>query len=133
MQDCIFCKIVRGEAPSWKVEEDELTYTFLDINPVSRYHTLVIPKRHCTNMFDVTEEDAQAVIATVRRVVRRYREQLGIENVQVLSSNGAEAQQDVFHLHYHIIPRRRGDGQQIRWNTYPEWRSEFDAMLAALR
>ena len=119
MTDCIFCKIVRGEAQSWPVYQNEQTYAFLDIHPVSRYHTLVIPKAHYVNMFDIPEEPLREVIATVRTVVKMYEEKLGIKNVQVISSSGREAQQDVFHLHYHIVPRRYGDGQSIRWKTYP--------------
>lgn len=132
MSDCIFCKIIAGKAPSWKVWESEKAYAFLDIHPAARYHTLVIPKRHSENMFDVEEADLLAVMQGVREVVRLYREKLGIEHLQIINSNGREGQQDVFHLHYHIVPRRTGDGQSIRWRTYPEWRNEFDQMLERL-
>jgi histidine triad (HIT) family protein len=129
MQNCIFCQIVRGESPSWKVLETDAAYAFLDINPVSKYHTLIIPKRHARDIFDISEEDLRAVMDLVRSVAKLYEEKLGIRNVQLICSNGAEAQQDVFHIHFHIVPRRRGDGQSIRWTTHPEWRSEFDALL----
>lgn len=132
MDDCIFCKIIRGDAPSWKVMESETAYAFLDINPVARYHTLVIPKAHAVNMFDVGEKDLLGTMSLLRRVVRLYQDELGIQNLQVVSSNGREAQQDVFHLHYHIVPRTLGDGQSIRWKTFPEWRNDFDEMLARL-
>ncbi|MBT8220347.1 MAG: HIT family protein [Bacteroidia bacterium] len=132
MIDCIFCKIIKGEAASWKVFENEHVYAFLDINPASRYHTLVIPKDHYENIFDIPEKDLKEVMAVVRKISRQYKEKLGIENLQIINSNGAEGQQDVFHIHYHIVPRRRGDGQSIRWTTYPEWRSDFDAMLKEL-
>ncbi|MDX1419412.1 MAG: HIT family protein [Rubricoccaceae bacterium] len=133
MDDCIFCQIVAGEAPSWRVHETAAAYAFLDIHPVSRYHTLVVPKRHATDIFDVPEEDLLAVMSALKDVVDLYRERLGIRNVQVVNSSGAEAQQEVFHLHFHIVPRRRGDGQDVHWTTHPEQRSEFDAMLARLR
>lgn len=132
MKDCIFCKIVRGEAPSWKVMENEHAYAFLDINPVSKYHTLIIPKQHARDIFDVPEGDLREVIAMVKQVAKLYEEKLGIRNVQVINSNGREAQQDVFHIHYHIVPRKLGDGQSIRWKVHPEWRSEFDGMLERL-
>jgi histidine triad (HIT) family protein len=76
MKDCIFCKIVRGEAHSWKVWENENVYAFLDIHPVSRYHTLVIPRQHYANMFDIPEREIREVIAGVRTVVKLYEEKL---------------------------------------------------------
>lgn len=130
--DCIFCKIVKGEAPSWKVYETDRIYAFLDINPVNPYHTLVIPKSHYENIFDIGSADLQAVIEGVRLLSAEYKNQLGIQNIQIINSNGREAQQDVFHIHYHIVPRRLGDGQSIRWKTKPHLRSEFDQMLSKL-
>jgi len=133
MDDCIFCKIVNGTAESWKVYEDDSAYAFLDIHPVSRYHTLVIPKLHYRDIFDIPEKELQAVMAALRKVVKLYEEKLGLRNVQIINSSGTQAQQDVFHIHFHIVPRQRGDGQNIRWTTYPEWRQDFDAMLEKLR
>lgn len=132
MNNCIFCKIVKGEAKSWTVYEDENTYAFFDIHPVSKYHTLVIPKKHYTNIFDIPEKEISAIISTVRKIAKLYEEKLGIRNIQIISNSGAEAQQEVFHLHFHIIPRKKGDGQNIRWNTYPQWTQGFDAMLRKL-
>ncbi len=133
MVNCIFCKIVKGEAKSWKVWENEDVYAFLDIHPASKYHTLVIPKMHYENIFDVPERELKKVIATVRRIANLYREKLGIENLQIINSNGSEGQQDVFHLHFHIVPRKLGDGQNIKWTTYPEWTKEYDAMIEKVR
>lgn len=132
MKDCIFCQIADGKAPAWKVDENDRAFAFLDINPVNPYHTLVIPKRHAINMFDVSEKDLLAVIRLLKGVMDLYAEKLGMENAQVVCSSGAEAQQDVFHLHYHIVPRHKGDGQQVRWKTHPEWREKFDEMLEKL-
>ena len=132
MESCIFCKIVAGEAPSWKVMENEHAYAFLDINPVSPYHTLVIPKNHHKDIFDIPRESLQEVIGLLKDVVSLYEEKLGIQNLQVVNSNGREAQQDVFHIHYHIVPRKLGDGQNVRWKTYPEMRPKFDQMLEKL-
>ena len=133
MQNCIFCKIIQGEAHSWKVWESEGAYAFLDINPVSRYHTLVIPKKHYENIFDIPEHELKEVMAGVRTVARMYQQTLGINHIQIINSNGHEAQQDVFHIHFHIVPRKLGDGQNIRWKTFPEWRGEFDGMLEKLK
>ena len=102
MNNCIFCSIVKGSAYSWKVYETEDTYAFLDIHPASRYHTLVIPKKHYTNIFDIPEEELRAVITTVKKVVKLYEEKLGFRNIQIISNSGAEAQQEVFHLHFHL-------------------------------
>ncbi|OQY19883.1 MAG: HIT family hydrolase [Anaerolineaceae bacterium 4572_32.1] len=133
MNDCIFCQIAAGTAESWKVYATESAYAFLDVHPVNEYHTLVIPKRHYTNIFDVPEDELAQVIAALKHVVDLYHDKLGIENVQIVNSSGAEAQQDVFHLHFHIIPRHTGDGQDIHWSTHPEMRARFAALLARLR
>lgn len=129
MEDCIFCKIVKGKAKSWKIWENEEVYAFLDIHPASRYHTLVIPKKHYENIFDVPEKELKEVIAVVRKIAKLYEQKLGIKNLQIINNNGTEAQQDVFHVHFHIVPRERGDGQNLRWTTYPEWVAEYDDMI----
>jgi histidine triad (HIT) family protein len=132
MSNCIFCKIVRGEAKSWKVYEDENVYAFLDIHPASEYHTLVIPKKHYENIFDVPEAELLAVMAAVKKLTTLYSQKLGIHNVQIINSSGAEAQQDVFHLHFHIVPRGMGDGQNVKWTTHPEWVEKYDQLLAKI-
>ena len=129
MDDCIFCKIIKGDIPSSKVYEDEHTYAFLDINPVSEYHTLVIPKKHCVNIFDIGEDEIAHAARTVRKLAGLYSEKLGINNAQIICSSGREAQQDVMHLHFHIVPRASGDGNNIQWKTHPEWRDGFDKLL----
>ena len=120
MDNCIFCKIVKGDVPSYKIYEDELTYAFLDIHPATKYHALVIPKNHCKNIFDVSEQDLNAVMATVKKIVDLYNRKIGINNVQIINSSCAEAQQDVFHLHFHVVPRQTCDGQNINWTKHPE-------------
>ena len=91
MEDCIFCQIVRGTAPSWKVYESDAAYASLDIHPVSEYHTLVIPKRHYTNLFDVAERDLLGVMSALKHVVDLYHDRLGLCNVQVVCSSGRGA------------------------------------------
>ncbi|MCY3711159.1 MAG: HIT domain-containing protein [Caldilineaceae bacterium] len=132
MDDCIFCQIAQGTADSWKVYETDSAYAFLDIHPVNEYHTLVIPKNHYVNIFDVPEHELVQVISALKHVVDLYHDRLGIGNVQIVNSSGAQAQQDVFHLHFHIIPRYKGDQQDIHWSTYPEMRARFDQLLARL-
>ena len=133
MDDCIFCKIVRGEAKSWKVFENESVYAFLDIHPVNEYHTLVIPKLHYQNIFDVPEKELLEVMAVVRKLVLLYSSKLGIRNVQIINSSGHEAQQDVFHIHFHIVPRKTGDQQDVIWTTHPELTAKYDQLLERIR
>jgi histidine triad (HIT) family protein len=133
MRDCVFCRIVAGSSPAWIVHETETTLAFLDVNPVAAYHTLVIPKAHQADLFDVGADVLLEVMASVKAVVDLYHRRLGLENVQIVSSSGVHAQQDVPHFHVHIVPRHRGDGQNIRWTTHPELRARFDELLARLR
>lgn len=133
MDDCIFCKIVRGEIPSAKVYEDEHTLAFLDIFPAAEFHTLVIPKAHHVNVLDIPAEVFSHVTATVKKVVDFYKDKLGLENLQLIHNAGGDAQQDVFHLHVHIVPRAAGDGQDLKQKKYPEMREKFDALLEKLK
>ena len=119
MEDCVFCQFVRGEAPVHTVLETDRALAFLDNHPAAEYHTLVIPKRHAKNVFDVPEADWLAVAALVRDVAALYRDRLGVENVEVVHCAGAEAQQEVFHLHVHVLPRHADDGQDTDWTRYP--------------
>ena len=132
MDDCIFCQFGRGERPVYTVLETGDALAFLDNNPATPYHTLVIPKRHSTNVFDVPEDDFLAVASLVKRVVRLYRERLGLQNVELVHCAGAAAQQAVFHLHVHVVPRHDGDGQDTDWTRHPELHDDFDALLAQL-
>ena len=112
-KNCIFCKIVKGEIPSNKVYEDDKTLAFLDINPVSRGHTLVIPKNHCTDIFDIEEEDAKAVISAAKKVADAVMRGLGAAGINLLNSNKKAAGQEVFHYHMHVIPRYENDGMRL--------------------
>jgi len=132
MENCIFCKIIRGEIPSWKVYEDEHTLAFLDINPVARYHTIVIPKTHHENIFDIPPAVFSHVCTTVKHLADLYQEKLGLTDLQIRHNAGANAQQDVFHLHMHIVPRSADDGIDILHIPHPEWRETFDDLLKKL-
>lgn len=132
MEDCIFCKIVAGQAQSWKVYETEDVYAFLDINPVSKYHTLIIPKTHYKDVFDIPNETLAELSKVVGKLSKWYKSKMGIDNIQIVNSSGSAAQQDVFHFHFHIVPRSLGDGQNIQWKTHPEWRNTFDDLISNL-
>ena len=109
-KDCIFCKIVRGEIPSYKVYEDDETYAFLDINPTAPGHTLVIPKQHAMNIFEVSATDWGAVTETVRRLAGVLEQGLDADGINVMMNNREVAGQLVDHAHVHLIPRFKGDG-----------------------
>lgn len=110
-ETCIFCKIARGEAPVIKVFEDALTVVFMDINPASEGHTLVISKEHFDNLLDVEDAALNAVGLTTRRVGRAIYRALAPDGMRVSQFNGAAAGQTVFHYHVHLVPMRAG--QQV--------------------
>ena len=107
--DCVFCAIAAGEIPCFKVYEDELALAYLDINPFSEGHTLVIPKAHTTGLLDTPEETLAALLARVKKVAAHLKTALGCDGFHILQNNGAAAGQTVGHIHFHIVPRREGD------------------------
>lgn len=113
MPDCIFCKIIRGELPNYRVYEDEKTIAFLDIMPVNAGHTLVVPKTHASNIFDITPEDWAAVAETVRILARAIEKGMNADGVNIAMNNREHAGQVVPHPHVHIIPRFKGDGLKL--------------------
>lgn len=133
MNDSIFSKIVSGELPSHKVLENEHALAFFDINPIVPYHTLVIPKQHYINMFDVPDAVLRETISLVRRVCKLYEEKLGIDSIQIFNNNGPNGQQEVYHLHYHVCPRQPGDGKNLRFPKGMKIQDQFPEMLAKLR
>ena len=108
MEDCIFCKIVGGEIPCFKVYEDDRVLAFADINPVAEGHTLLIPRAHARNLWEIQEEDLAAVHRASRKVARAIREALNPLGVAVLQLNGRGVNQVVMHYHVHLIPRPGG-------------------------
>jgi histidine triad (HIT) family protein len=128
--DCIFCKIVAGELPSQKVDEDEHTIAFMDISPATRGHLLVIPRRHSRDLLEIEPEDLEATINAAARLAGRVKERLGADGVNLLNSCGRAGWQTVFHFHIHVIPRYEGDPLRLPW-TPAEGDSEEIAQTAA--
>lgn len=108
--DCIFCKIIAGEIPSYKVYEDENVLAFLDINPVNPGHTLVIPKKHFANFEEADEETLCRVIKIVKKVGLSLKNNLSAPGYNVQVNNDPAAGQIVPHLHFHVTPRLEADG-----------------------
>ena len=131
--DCIFCRIVAGELPARIIAEDERTITFMDINPATRGHALVIPRRHATNLLEVDEQDLSATAAAAKALAQRMTERLGADGVNVLNSCGEAAWQTVFHFHIHVIPRYADDPLRLPWIPSPGDAEEVAAAADALR
>ena len=113
--DCIFCKIVKGDIPCARVYEDADVLAFMDIHPVVKGHTLVIPKTHCDPITQAPPEALARTIAVVQRVARAQYEALRADGVSVSQANGAAAGQEVPHVHFHVIPRFERDSLPRRW------------------
>lgn len=117
--DCIFCKILAGELPATIVDEDERTIAFMDINPATRGHALVIPRAHSSDLLSVDPDDLAAVALASQRLAGRMREQLAADGVNLVNSCGAVAWQTVFHFHVHVIPRYADDPLRLPWIPAP--------------
>ncbi|QFG00112.1 HIT family protein [Psychrobacillus glaciei] len=118
MSECIFCKIIDGSIPSAKIYEDEHVYAFMDIMPLTKGHTLVIPKNHKENVYDLSEEEASNLFKVVPKIASVLKEAFGPVGMNLLNNNGAPAGQSVFHFHLHFIPRYdQTDGFRATWNT----------------
>jgi histidine triad (HIT) family protein len=130
--DCIFCKIVAGELPATVVDEDEQTIAFMDINPATRGHALVVPRAHVADLLEVESAQLAAVSLAAQRLARRVKERLGADGVNVINSCGAVAWQTVFHFHLHVIPRYQDDPLRLPWQPAPGDAAEIAAAAARL-
>ncbi|MFJ9472527.1 HIT family protein [Streptomyces caniferus] len=130
--DCIFCAIAQGQHPAAIVYEDDLTVAFLDITAVMDGHTLVIPKDHVTDLWQVTSEDAAAVMKTVHRMARRIHDVLQPDGLTLFQANRDAGWQDVFHLHVHLVPRAAGDHLNRPWKAEPVPLEQLAATRARL-
>ncbi len=131
--DCIFCKIIAGELPAEIIDQDERTVTFMDINPATRGHALVVPRQHVKNLLEVGPEDLQATMLAAQRLAGKATERLGAAGVNLLNACGAAAWQTVFHFHVHVIPRYQGDPLRLPWIPAEGDRDEIAAAAQQLR
>ncbi|MBI5061486.1 MAG: HIT family protein [Candidatus Aenigmarchaeota archaeon] len=111
-ENCLFCKIVRGEIPSKKIYEDDATVAFLDVSPAALGHTLVIPKAHFENIFDVDEATLYKLAGAVKKIAKNIKSHLNCD-IMLLQNNGRHSGQIVDHAHFHVIPRKEGDGIRL--------------------
>lgn len=127
MDNCIFCKIVKGEIPSAKVYEDERVLAFLDLSQVTKGHTLVIPKKHVENVFELDEETAAHVFSVVPKIARSLTNTLNAKGLNIANNNKEVAGQTVFHVHIHLVPRYgEDDGFQILFTNHMDEYSSDD-------
>jgi histidine triad (HIT) family protein len=130
---CIFCAIASGQAPAEVVYEDAHTMAFMDINPATKGHVLVIPKRHSRDLLDVGEEDASHVMRTVLRVVEGIESSLRPDGVNLMHATRRAAFQSVYHYHVHVIPRWWDDGITPLWRPAPGDADELREVGARIR
>ena len=130
--DCIFCRIVAGEAPAHVIHEDDRVLAFLDLFPVAEGHTLVIPKAHAENVFEAEAPDLAAVMAASKPLAHAIRSSLAPDGLGVYQLNGAAAGQTVFHYHMHLIPRREGAGLALHSRVQGE-PTELEAVAQRLK
>jgi histidine triad (HIT) family protein len=131
--DCIFCKIIAGELPAQIIDEDEQTVAFMDINPATRGHALVVPRRHVRNLLEIGPEDLDATMLASQRLARRVTERLGADGVNLLNGCASAAWQTVFHFHVHVIPRYEGDPLRLPWTPAAGDPDEIAATAEQLR
>lgn len=132
MTECIFCKIIYGELPGYKIFEDEYTLAFLDIAKDVDGHTIIIPKKHINNILDCDNETLGRVTDTVKLISIHYVNNCGYEGVNLLNANGINAQQSIPHFHFHLIPRKKGDGINA-WPNLNGRKSSLESMHHILK
>ena len=132
--NCIFCKIIKGEIPSFKVFENNKVFCFLDINPLTKGHTLIVPKKHYENIFDIPEEDLKEIISTAKNLANKFKEKLNAQGVNLVNASGETAEQSVFHFHLHLVPRYKDDGLEMnKWWQSKVKKVDFEELLTLLK
>jgi histidine triad (HIT) family protein len=130
--NCIFCKIVAGELPATIVDRDEHTIAFMDINPATRGHALVIPRVHTADLLSIDPQQLSAVAGAAQRLAARAKQHLNADGINVINSCGAAAWQTVFHFHLHVIPRYENDPLLLPWSPTPGDPAEIAAAAAVI-
>lgn len=131
--NCIFCKIVAGEVPCFKLYEDAETLAFMDINPVHDGHSLVIPKAHYPTVFDIAPDAIAAAARIAARVAKAVNAAVNPDGINLIQASGPGAGQSVGHFHFHVFPRRTGDGVAINWEPKPGDRARIAEIAERIR
>ena len=131
--DCLFCRILAGELPAQIVAEDERTVSFMDINPATRGHALVIPRTHAEDLYEADPQDVAATAVAAQRLALDARDRLGADGVNLLNACRPAAWQTVFHYHVHVIPRYADDPLRLPWTPHAGDMDEIAAAAAQLR
>lgn len=131
--DCLFCRIIKGEIPSTKVFESDLLLAFLDINPVNKGHVLIIPKEHAETVFDLRPELAEPILKAIQRIGKAIMKATGAEGMNVLQNNYKASGQAVGHVHWHLIPRHFGDGHKHWPPKHYKDNDEMHAVAEAIK
>ncbi|MCW3001644.1 MAG: hypothetical protein JWQ20_942 [Conexibacter sp.] len=131
--DCLFCSIIAGEIPSTVVDQDERTVSFMDINPATRGHALVVPRNHSRDLLEIDPEDLAAVAVAAQRLAGRAKDALGAEGINLINSCGEVAWQTVFHFHMHVIPRYSDDSVRLPWTPAPGDMDEIQAAAQQIK
>ena len=127
--NCIFCKIANGEIPSRTLYEDEKFRVIMDLGPATRGHSLILPKEHYANLYEIPEDLAADAAKLAKKLAIRMTEKLGADGFNIIQSNNEAAGQTVPHYHVHLIPRYQNDGQHILWNPGELPAEEMDEIL----
>ena len=130
--ECLFCKIVAGELPATVIDSDDRTISFMDINPATKGHALVIPRDHAPDLMSIGEDDLDAVMRAAQRLAKRIKDNLGADGINLLNSCGPAAWQTVFHFHVHVVPRYEDDPLELPWTPKPGDEDEIKAAAEAL-
>jgi histidine triad (HIT) family protein len=131
--DCVFCKIVAGQVPSFKLLEDEATIAFMDINPVNPGHALAVAKGHWPTVDVIPPAVLASTVRTAQKIAQAAMTALKPAGVNLVQANGPAAGQSVPHLHIHIMPRRPGDDVSLNWTPKPGDRAEIEAIYRKLK
>jgi histidine triad (HIT) family protein len=131
--DCLFCGIIAGDIPGQIVDSDEKTVAFMDINPATKGHALVVPRTHSADLIEISEDDLAATTVAAQRLAKRMREVLNTDGINLINACGAAAWQTVFHFHMHVVPRYADDPLKLPWIPQPGDADEIAAVAEDLR
>jgi histidine triad (HIT) family protein len=131
--NCVFCKIVAGQIPCFKLLEDDATVAFMDINPAHDGHCLVVAKEHYPTVFEISDDAFAAVARSVRKVARAVNLAISPEGLNLVQANGDGAQQSVKHFHIHVLPRKLGDELKLNWGVKPGDRDMIAVLAERIR